>query len=443
MKSVSMTQKHALMVSRNKPKAITIADLSADEKAKVSRLVERLVTLGNENEEIAKKITEDKAIYEDEVTKHKAKVEMATGLLHMYQNKMVALLDQLKVTTNAKVELERNYKQLDIVSTNQRKNIEAMELNRTKHQEVLKSKIQALEKYEQENKYLQNDIKQRIEREAQQQLKTKKLEELCATLTKQVADEHSLVQEKDLRCVELENRLFSTLSQQIQSFHPISESKVENIPPVAPEEKIDTGKTHTSRNSAPNAAQSNIPPRNSLLLAKAQKKSLSQSRSWDFSSTGASTPERSSVASSIQQVAEVQTKFRRGPLISPKSKVVSSRDITATVVRTVERVKSSHGNTNNETSQKGGREIDIKNNHKIPITNQRINQTALRISNLMDKRSSKKHNKPDAVSKKSVTRSAKSAPTARRPKSHLAVDIGVKQMYDDALFRVIDEIGDR
>lgn len=164
MKSVSMTQKHALMVSRNKPKAITIADLSADEKAKVSRLVERLVALGNENEEIVKKATDDRAIYEEEVTKYKAKVEMATGLLHMYQNKIVLLLDHLKVTTSTKTELERNYKQLDIISTNQRKNLESMELNRTKHQEVLKSKIQALEKYEQENKYLQNDVKQRVER---------------------------------------------------------------------------------------------------------------------------------------------------------------------------------------------------------------------------------------------------------------------------------------
>lgn len=79
-----------------------------------------------------------------------------------------------------------------------------------------------------------------------------------------MADEHALVQEKDQRCVELENRLFSTLSQQIQSFQPVPETTAENAPPEVRDRTIHAvdktfAATHSSGHNAAATKQNTNP----------------------------------------------------------------------------------------------------------------------------------------------------------------------------------------
>lgn len=99
---------------------ITIADLPEEEKLKVSRLVDRLVSLGKENEELQSSISQERSRYAveiDEARRHidrntqqwqtqlqqkdlvieelMSKRSMSLSMLHMYQSKILELSRQV------------------------------------------------------------------------------------------------------------------------------------------------------------------------------------------------------------------------------------------------------------------------------------------------------------------------------------------------------------
>jgi hypothetical protein len=80
---------------------LTLADLSPEEKDKVQRIVEKVVSLGQENEELVLKYRQESQQHDALVSELRAKLQKTTGLLYLYQSTL-----ESKIATNIGAENE-------------------------------------------------------------------------------------------------------------------------------------------------------------------------------------------------------------------------------------------------------------------------------------------------------------------------------------------------
>ena len=109
-------------------KPITIADLSGDDKAKVARLVEKLVSLGNINEQLQLELEVRGREYrttveslqhdcnhittskDEEISSLTSKLTMSLGLLRLYQNKLIQFNNELNIRVNSNTKTSEDAK---------------------------------------------------------------------------------------------------------------------------------------------------------------------------------------------------------------------------------------------------------------------------------------------------------------------------------------------
>ena len=67
---------------------LTLADLPPEEKEKIQRIVEKVVSLGQENDELLRKYGQESQQHDALVSELQAKLQNATGLLYLYQSSL-------------------------------------------------------------------------------------------------------------------------------------------------------------------------------------------------------------------------------------------------------------------------------------------------------------------------------------------------------------------
>ena len=74
------------------PPLQTLADLPQDEKDKVQRIVDKVVSLGHENDELRKQLHRQTQQHTDQLTEFTEKLHKTTGLLYLYQSTLESKL---------------------------------------------------------------------------------------------------------------------------------------------------------------------------------------------------------------------------------------------------------------------------------------------------------------------------------------------------------------
>ncbi len=109
-----------------------------------------------------------------------------------------------------------NVQSMESLIESQRKTIDGFEGNRVKLQNAVDKHRLEIESLQDINRELVKKNKELSDNLNNQEYKFKKLEDTCASYSSKLSETTNIISDKDKRCVELENRLFDTLSQQVK-----------------------------------------------------------------------------------------------------------------------------------------------------------------------------------------------------------------------------------
>jgi chromosome segregation ATPase len=143
--------------------------------------------------------------------------------LSLYQRKISDLVEKIRQMTDIQVDLDSrisrstaNVQSMESLIESQRKTIDGFEGNRVKLQNTVDKQRLEIEGLQDANRELVKKNKELTESVMSQEYKCKKLEDTCASYSLKLSESTNIMSDKDKRCVELENRLFETLSQQVK-----------------------------------------------------------------------------------------------------------------------------------------------------------------------------------------------------------------------------------
>lgn len=191
------------------PAPLTIADLPDAERAKVSRLVERLVTLGKEHQETVDKLASLQVKSEkdsaDAQGRNEADVERLTAvitaieaqrasafkMLMQYQLRLEQLAGLMKkmeadsISGDRKVAFVANMKQLENIVENQKTMIISFQKERTN---TANSHQQELELANEKIKRSEKEVRKQMDMMLRAERRTSAIEMACSRLTKQITE---------------------------------------------------------------------------------------------------------------------------------------------------------------------------------------------------------------------------------------------------------------
>lgn len=161
------------------------------------------------------------AVQELDATRSKA--SSTVQILSLYQRKITDLVEKIKQMTNIQSDLENrvsrstaNVQSMESLIESQRKTIDGFEGNRVKLQNAVDKHRLEIESLQDTNRELVKKNKELSDNFNNQEYRCKRLEDTCASYSSKLSETTNIISDKDKRCVELENRLFETLSQQVK-----------------------------------------------------------------------------------------------------------------------------------------------------------------------------------------------------------------------------------
>ena len=243
--SVSVKKKVRIAEPTGRPQAAPqLGDLSTPDKAKISKLVEKVLELGREKESLTQQLETLQQSRQDDVliavgtlrSELQQKNEMvadlhtkrqgALELLQRYQNK----ISDLAATT-------RNLKRIDTESKAQLSSLRA-ELNNL--QQLLETQSQTIQSYrlqlsattmkESGEVELREALRRRTSEAKAAETRTIELEGSMQHLQEQISSLRSVMHEKDKQIVELNNLLFQQSSGAVNNTVMVEESAPEPLP---------------------------------------------------------------------------------------------------------------------------------------------------------------------------------------------------------------------
>jgi hypothetical protein len=233
---------------------LTLGDLPEEEKAKISRLVEKLVSLGHEKDELVEKLNNDKILYDEEINEiksdysnkfeqlinktnlyeknskdlqsnvdkyqyellnkqkeldnYQSKVTSTTNLLKLYQIKIKELDDKLKLIEKEKSLNQLKIPNLDTHIKQMEDLINSQTLTIQSSQESLEIMRNNFEKSEIKVDELNSKLQETSKKCSIIDSSYRKLELGCLDLTKQLTNRNKICVDKEQLCIQLENKLF-------------------------------------------------------------------------------------------------------------------------------------------------------------------------------------------------------------------------------------------
>ena len=158
-----------------------------------------------------------------EIDSTRSKALSIVHILSLYQRKISDLVEKIKQMSDIQSDLENrvsrstaNVQSMESLIESQRKTIDGFEVNRVKLQNAVDKHRLEIESLQDTNRELVKKNKELSDNFNNQEYKCKKLEDTCASYSSKLSETTNIISDKDKRCVELENRLFETLSQQVK-----------------------------------------------------------------------------------------------------------------------------------------------------------------------------------------------------------------------------------